>query len=167
MPYPTFIRKGYCSYGKNFVTNSNIMHTGKVHFPSSLLPLWSIGMISQFLDHSQTVGLLGRVISSSHGLCLNTETRTPTHTSNIQVLSGSGTHDPVLRASEDSACLRLLGYRDRHQVHYRPKTVFGAFLRHKISLRLLLHERFWHVLAISHVAVWKQLRLIQCFARIR
>jgi hypothetical protein len=41
-------------------------------FSSSLLPLWSIGLISQFLDHSQTVGLLGRVISSSQGLCLNT-----------------------------------------------------------------------------------------------
>jgi hypothetical protein len=26
---------------------------------------WSIGLISQFLDHSQMVGLLGRVISSS------------------------------------------------------------------------------------------------------
>jgi hypothetical protein len=34
---------------------------------------WSIGLISQFLDHSQTVGLLGRVISSSQGLYLNTE----------------------------------------------------------------------------------------------
>jgi hypothetical protein len=33
-----------------------------------LLPLWSIGLISQFLDHLQTVGLLGRVISSSQGL---------------------------------------------------------------------------------------------------
>jgi hypothetical protein len=34
---------------------------------SFLLPLWSIGLISQFLDHSQTAGLLGRVISSSQG----------------------------------------------------------------------------------------------------
>jgi hypothetical protein len=31
----------------------------------------SIGLISQFLDHSQTVGLLGRVISSSQGHYLN------------------------------------------------------------------------------------------------
>jgi hypothetical protein len=34
---------------------------------------WSIGMISQFLDHSQSVGLLGRVISPPQGLYLNTE----------------------------------------------------------------------------------------------
>jgi hypothetical protein len=33
---------------------------------------WSIGLISQFLDHSQTVGLVDRVISSSQGLYLNT-----------------------------------------------------------------------------------------------
>jgi hypothetical protein len=37
-----------------------------------MLPLWSIGLISQFLDHLQTVGLLGRMISSSQGLYLNT-----------------------------------------------------------------------------------------------
>jgi hypothetical protein len=38
-----------------------------------LLPLRSIGLISQFLDHLQTAGLFGRVISSSQGLYLNTE----------------------------------------------------------------------------------------------
>jgi hypothetical protein len=35
------------------------------------LPLWNIGQISQFLNHLQTLGLLGRVISSSQGLYLN------------------------------------------------------------------------------------------------
>jgi hypothetical protein len=37
-----------------------------------LLPFWSIGLIFQFHDHSQTVGILGRVIGSSQGLYLNT-----------------------------------------------------------------------------------------------
>jgi hypothetical protein len=32
---------------------------------------WSLGLISQFLDHSQTLGLLARMISSSQGLYLN------------------------------------------------------------------------------------------------
>jgi hypothetical protein len=36
----------------------------------SLLPFWSIGLIYQFLDHLQTVGLFGRVINSSQGLYL-------------------------------------------------------------------------------------------------
>jgi hypothetical protein len=51
-----------------------------------LPPLWSIGLISQFLHHSQTVGLLGRVISSSQGLYLNTgqhkHRKTRTHIKN-------------------------------------------------------------------------------------
>jgi hypothetical protein len=52
-------------------------------FFSLLFLLWSIGLISQFLDHLQTVGLLGRVISSSQGLYLNTgqqkHRKPPTH----------------------------------------------------------------------------------------
>jgi hypothetical protein len=56
------------------------------------------------------------VISSSQGLYLytNTEKRTHTLTLNIHALSGIRTHDPGFRASEGSACLRTLGYRDRH-----------------------------------------------------
>jgi hypothetical protein len=38
----------------------------------SSLPYWSTGLITQFLDLSQEVGLLGRVIGSSQGLYLNT-----------------------------------------------------------------------------------------------
>jgi hypothetical protein len=51
------------------------------------------------------------VISSSQGLYLytNTEKRTP----NIHALSEIRTHDPGFLASEDSTCLRPLGYRDR------------------------------------------------------
>jgi hypothetical protein len=40
--------------------------------PPYSLPHWSTGLIAQFLDISQVVGLLGRVISSSQGLYLNT-----------------------------------------------------------------------------------------------
>jgi hypothetical protein len=35
------------------------------------------------------------------------------HTSNTHALCGIRTQDPGFRASEDSSCLRLLGYRDR------------------------------------------------------
>jgi hypothetical protein len=35
------------------------------------------------------------------------------HTPNIHTLCGIQTLDPGFRASEDSTCLRLLGYRDR------------------------------------------------------
>jgi hypothetical protein len=81
------------------------------------LPPWNspfhLGLL--YLRHS--VGLLGRVISSSQGLYLytNKEKRTHTHTQtlNIHAQSGIRTHDPGFRASEDSECLRPLGYRDR------------------------------------------------------
>jgi hypothetical protein len=76
---------------------------------------WSIGLISQFLDHSQTVGLLGRVISSSQGLYLNREQhkhrKTHTHIKH-PCREGIRTHDPGLRASEDSSCFRPLCCRD-------------------------------------------------------
>jgi hypothetical protein len=35
------------------------------------------------------------------------------HTPNIHALSGIRTHDHSVQASEDSSCLRQLGYRDR------------------------------------------------------
>jgi hypothetical protein len=35
------------------------------------------------------------------------------HTPNIHVLCGIRNHDPGFRASEDSTCLRPIGYRDR------------------------------------------------------
>jgi hypothetical protein len=63
------------------------------------------------------VGLLRSVISSSQGLYLYTNKKTHTHTHtqtpNIHALCGIRAHDPDFRASEDGACLRLLGYRDR------------------------------------------------------
>jgi hypothetical protein len=44
------------------------------------------------------------------------------HTPNIYVLSGIRTHDPSVRASEGSSCLRSRGYRDR-LASERAKTV--------------------------------------------
>jgi hypothetical protein len=73
-----------------------------------LLPFRSKGLISQFLDNSQTVGLLGRVISSSQGLYLNTgqnkhrKTHTHTHTSNIPAI------EPPIPASERATTVHAL-----------------------------------------------------------
>jgi hypothetical protein len=63
----------------------------------------------------KTVGLLGRVISPSQGLYLNTgqhrhRIKAYTHTPNIHALSGIQTHYPRVEASEDSSCLRPRGY---------------------------------------------------------
>jgi hypothetical protein len=66
--------------------------------------------------YTQTVGPLGRVISLSRGLCLHIEQHK--HRVNAQIdirdLSGIRTHNPSVRASEDSSCLRPRGHCDRH-----------------------------------------------------
>jgi hypothetical protein len=63
------------------------------------------------------VGLLGRVISPSQGLYLNTgqhKRRINAYThQTIHALCGIRTHEPGFRASEDSSCFIPLGYRDQ------------------------------------------------------
>jgi hypothetical protein len=70
----------------------------------------------QLRNHfSQTVGLLGRVISPPEGRYLHTgqhKHRKNAHT-DFHVLSGIRTHDSRVRASEDSLRLRQRGYCDR------------------------------------------------------
>jgi hypothetical protein len=75
-----------------------------------------------FLIYLRAVGLLGRVISSSQGLYLNTRQhkhrKTDIDTINIHA------QDHGLRAIEDCSCLRPLGYRDR------PSGVYLAEIYH-------------------------------------
>jgi hypothetical protein len=84
-------------------------------------PFLGPGLIFQFLDlFTQTVGLLGRVISQSQGLYLYTgqhkHRKTHKHI-NIHASSRIRTYDHGgIRASEDSSCLRPLCYRDRHSM---------------------------------------------------
>jgi hypothetical protein len=90
----------------------------------------------QLLDLGQSVGLLGRVISSSQGLYLYTITKKRTHNTNTKHPCPERDSKPrsrrprerrqfipetarlpwpaSVRASEDSSCLRPLGYRDWH-----------------------------------------------------
>jgi hypothetical protein len=66
--------------------------------------------------------------------CTQTQKNAHTRTPNIHALSGIRIHDPGFRASEDRACLRPLGYRDRHILAYflhffkLNKSMFGASL---------------------------------------
>jgi hypothetical protein len=70
----------------------------------------------QFLNlFRQQVGLLGNGVSPSQGRYLHTELhkhRIHAHT-DIHALSRIRTHDPSVRASEDSSCLRSRGHCDR------------------------------------------------------
>jgi hypothetical protein len=75
----------------------------------------------QFRNHffTQTVGLLGRVISPSQGRYLHTgqaKHRIKAYT-DIHALRGIRTHDLSARMSEDSSCLRPRGHCDRQFKH--------------------------------------------------
>jgi hypothetical protein len=82
----------------------------------SSLPYWSTGLITQFLDLSQAVGLPGRIIISSQGLYVNTEQhkhrKIRTHVKHPCPRRDSN-RNHGLRAIEDCCCLRMFGYRDR------------------------------------------------------
>jgi hypothetical protein len=73
-----------------------------------LLPLRSTGLISQFLDHLQSVGLLGREISSSQGLYLYTgqhkHRKTHTHQTSIPWVG----FEPTIPASERAKTVHAL-----------------------------------------------------------
>jgi hypothetical protein len=97
-----------CRYTTNSISAWLIKH---IFVTGSTAPLGPGLWFFRFMIILQTVGLTGRVISSSQGLCLNTgqHKRIP----NIHALFGIRTHDPGFRASKDSTCLRPLDYRDR------------------------------------------------------
>jgi hypothetical protein len=82
-------------------------------------PIQGPGLLIQFRNNfSQTVGLLGRAISSSQGLYPHTEQHKQNkriHTPNIHALRGIRTHDFSVRANEDSSSLRPRGYCDRRR----------------------------------------------------
>jgi hypothetical protein len=64
----------------------------------------------QFLNVRQSVGLLARRISPSHGPCLHTgQHKHRINAHGHSASNGSRTHDP----GEDSSCLRLRGHCDR------------------------------------------------------
>jgi hypothetical protein len=78
-------------------------------------PLLGPGLFFTFVK-TQTVGLLGRVISLSQGRYLHiehNEHRIIAHT-DIHALNGIRIHDPSVRAGEDSSCLRPRDHCDRH-----------------------------------------------------
>jgi hypothetical protein len=79
------------------------------------LYLW-LDSVSSFLMYIQKVGLLGPEISPSRGRYLHPGQNKPrinAHT-NIHASNGIQTHDPSVRAGEDSSCFRPRGHCDQH-----------------------------------------------------
>jgi hypothetical protein len=103
-------RSLHCERLRHIVYRSHKPFFEWLYSPCGPWPLFS------FLIYSQSVGLLGRVNSSSQGLYLNTgqhKHTINTYAHNIHALSEIRTHDHSVPESEDSSCLRPLGYRGR------------------------------------------------------
>jgi hypothetical protein len=77
---------------------------------------WALAAFSVSWSCTQSVGPLGRGISRSQGLYLHTgqhKHRISAYNTDIHALSEIRTHDPSVRASKDSSCLRPRGHCDR------------------------------------------------------
>jgi hypothetical protein len=90
-----------------------------VCFSPLLLPLCSIGLMSQFLDHfteGRTPWTGDQPVARPLPKHRTTQTQNKRiYIPNIHTLCEIWTHDPGSRASEDSTCFRPLGYRDQHE----------------------------------------------------
>jgi hypothetical protein len=90
-----------------------------VHWLYSPLGPWPL--IFQFHDHfpdCRTPWTSDLLVARPLLKHMTTQTQNKhIHISNIHALCGIRTHEPGFRASEDSAYLRSLGYRDRHILH--------------------------------------------------
>jgi hypothetical protein len=103
-------------YNDNFSSFVVLLTDSRILFPHSLLPIWSIRLISQFLDdytdgRSPWTGdqLVARPLPKHR----TTQTQNKRiHTPNIRALCGIRIHDPGFRVSEECTCLWPLGYRD-------------------------------------------------------
>jgi hypothetical protein len=90
----------------SYLTRQCVMKlVGWLFFSLALQRHWALASdFFSFMIILQMVGLLGRVNSSSQVLYVNTGQHK--HILNIHSLSGTRTHNPGLRASEDSTFLR-------------------------------------------------------------
>jgi hypothetical protein len=87
-----------------------------IHSSVALQPFVGPWPLLQFCNlFTQTVGLLGRVIRPLQGLYLNTGQHKHRINAHIDIHASCGirTHDPSVRAREDSSCLRQRGHCDR------------------------------------------------------
>jgi hypothetical protein len=78
-------------------------------------PLLGPGLFFSFIIFfTQSVGLLGRKISPSQGRYIHTgQHKQGINADRHDASSGIRTHDPSVRAGEDSSCLRLRSHCDR------------------------------------------------------
>jgi hypothetical protein len=101
-----------------YLFHSHVLFALFIHL--SIVGPWPLLEFRNFLFLSQMVGLFRRGIRPSQGRYLHTgqhKHRMNAHT-DILALNGIWTHDPSVRACEDSSCLRQRSHCDRLPPYY-------------------------------------------------
>jgi hypothetical protein len=95
----------------------NRCYVEEFFFPMAFIALTGPWPLLQFRNYffTQTVGILGRVVSPSQSRYLYTgqQKYRINACTDIYTLSGIRTHDPSFRTKENSSYLRSCGHRDR------------------------------------------------------
>jgi hypothetical protein len=112
-----FVEIAFCRFCKGVICRISVVLVGYVatlSLSQTTALCWTSPLFYFLNLFTQTVGLLGRGISSSQGRYLHTgqHKRRINEQTDIHSLSGIRIHDPSVRASEDSSCLRRRGQCD-------------------------------------------------------
>jgi hypothetical protein len=100
------------------------------------------------------VGLLGRGIGPTQGLYLHRITQHRKTRTHMHASSGIRTHDPSVRAAEDSKCLRLRGHWERWKtelIKIKCESAEWVKLVHDRNIR----RAFFNTMT-NHGTPWKQ-----------
>jgi hypothetical protein len=81
------------------------------YYHSSTTLCWAVAAFSVLLSYTQSVGLLERRISQSHGFYTH---RINVRNTDIHALSGIRAHNPSVRIREENSCLRPRAHFERH-----------------------------------------------------
>jgi hypothetical protein len=107
----------------------------------------------QFLNciHSRYDSLDGGSAHLKAAAYTQNNTNTEYTYTDIHALSGIRIHDPSVRASEDSSCLRLCNHSDRQNIFIVEENIYHKCLSSISSLNLLLSSQFLLILAIHRL----------------
>jgi hypothetical protein len=100
----------------NFIISSSNSSISIIYCYCSTVLCWTLAAFSVSWSYTQSVGLLEQGIGPSQGHYLHIGEHKPrinAQNSDICALSGIRAHDPSVRVSEDSSCLRPRGHCDR------------------------------------------------------
>jgi hypothetical protein len=118
----------------------------------------------------QLVGLFGRMIGPMQGLYLHRTTQHRKTRTYIHASSGIRSHDPSVRAAEDSTCLRARGHWDRLKMYFRTIILIcvqlgsSATNLQNSTMLLLVEVVFWDTTSLHDMNLHRCESLVSRFS---